>query len=121
MHIVQHGVGILDHQFLAGLQGQDLRHIEATLLIQRHRRLRGARGFSANALQRDNRVGQFAFGSNHIETGGGHLRVERPAGGVVFEHRNVFFLGRRAFQGDCPDNVACHRRLEREGQTRHCD
>jgi hypothetical protein len=69
--VVDAGVGIFDDEFLAGLDRQNLRRIEAAFLIEHDGRRARAGGFAGDTLQRNHHVGQFVIRADDVEMRGG--------------------------------------------------
>jgi hypothetical protein len=114
VNIVDARVGIFDDEFLARLHRQNLRLVQAALLIEHHGRLARAGGFARNPLQGNDHVGQFMIRSDDIKMRGGGGGVHRAAGGIVHERRVGHFRRRRAIEGDGANDV----RRPHGGQTR---
>ncbi len=87
MNVVHHRIGILHHDFLAGLNPEDIGLILATPLIYHCGRSRSAGGLATDAFKRDKSVAKSAVRAYDIKP-----RFDRP--GVQFSAICIiFYLG----------------------------
>lgn len=97
MKVVKSRIGVSYLKCLPGHHSTDVRLEHAADLIDERTGLDGAELPLQSALDVDDDVGEFAFGTEDVVTGGDGFGLKRPAGGAEVD-RN--FGLRRAFERD---------------------
>ena len=117
--VVNERVGIFNDEFLAGLDGNDLRDVKCAFLVQHRRGCARAGGLAGNAFQRNHYVCQLAAGADHIKFClGQRAGIQRGAIGIFLDGREFLGGGRRALEIDDAGDVAGQHNLGGEKSER---